>query len=117
MSNSGNSDYESNDSSNESDQMITNQTEAQQNFVTYVIGSGNEILIHRFEIDIEDGQDIEAVIKNLDDQMEAINGKIIFRIDWFKIQFIVVKAIRGVSYYKRKLSERDLSRDWNPWKP
>ena len=60
----------------------TNQTEVQQNFVTYVIGNTvNEILIHRSEIDLEDGQDVEAVIKILDDQMEAMHGKICLRMD------------------------------------
>ena len=61
--------------------MLTNQTEAQQSFVTYVIASGNEILIHRFEIDLEDGQDVEAVIENLDGQMEAMHGRIVVRMD------------------------------------
>jgi len=65
----------------ESGHITTNQTEAQQNFGTYVIGTENEILIHRFEIDLEDGQDIEAIIKILDDQMEAMHGKICLRID------------------------------------
>ena len=64
-----------------SEQMTLNQTESQQNFVTYVIGTGKEILIHRFQLDLEDGQDVEAVIKNLDDQMEAMYGKICLRMD------------------------------------
>ena len=66
----------------ENDHISTNQIEAHQNFVTYVIGNtDNEILIHRFEIDLEDGQDVEAVIKILDDQMEAMHGKICLRMD------------------------------------
>lgn len=64
------------------DSMLMNQTEAQQNFVTYVIGIGDEILIHRFQLDLEDGQDVDAVVQNLDDQMEAMHGKICFRMDW-----------------------------------
>ena len=64
------------------DYMLMNQTESRQNFVTYVIGIGQEILIHRFQLDLEDGQDVEHVIKNLDDQMEAMHGKIFFRMDW-----------------------------------
>ena len=63
------------------DNMLMNQTESQQNFVTYVIGIGDEILIHRFQLDLEDGQDVDAVVKNLDDQMEAMHGKICFRMD------------------------------------
>ena len=69
-------------SSDGNDFMQMNQTEAQQNFVTYVIGIGEEILIHRFQLDLEDGQDVDAVVKNLDDQMEAMHGKICFRMDW-----------------------------------
>ena len=67
--------------SDQNKHMLTNQTEAQQSFVTYVIASGNEILIHRFEIDLEDGQDVEAVIEKLDGQMEAMHGRICVRID------------------------------------
>ena len=67
--------------SDSNDLMLMNQTEAQQNFVTYVIGIGEEILIHRFQLDLEEGQDVDAVVKNLDDQMEAMHGKICFRMD------------------------------------
>ena len=70
--------------SDQNKHMLTNQTEAQQNFVTYVIASGNEIWIHRFEIDLEDGQDVEAVIENLDGQMEAMHGRIVVRMDWLQ---------------------------------
>ena len=63
------------------DNMLMNQTESQQNFVTYVIGIGDEILIHRFQLDLEDGQDVDAVVQNLDDQMEAMHGRICFRMD------------------------------------
>ena len=68
----------------ENENMLTNQAETQQSFVTYVIASGNEILIHRFEIDLEDGQDVEAVIENLDGQMEAMHGRIVVRMDWLQ---------------------------------
>ena len=67
--------------SDQNKQTLTNQIEAQQSFVTYVIASGNELLIHRFEIDLEDGQDVEAVIENLDGQMEAMHGRIVVRMD------------------------------------
>ena len=59
----------------------SNPFDAEENFVTYIIGSGKEILIHRFKLELEEGQDVDAVIKNLDDQMEAMHGKICLRMD------------------------------------
>ena len=59
----------------------TNLSDPEENYVTYIIGSGQEILIHRFKLDLEEGQDVDAVIKSLDDQMEALHGKICLRMD------------------------------------
>ena len=65
-----------------SEEMLDNAELSDDNYVTYIIGEGTEIVIHRFKIELEDGQDIEAVIKQLDDEMEAMHGQIRFRMDW-----------------------------------
>ena len=68
--------------SNSEEEMLDNTELSDDNYVTYIIGEGTEIVIHRFKIELEDGQDIEAVIKQLDDEMEAMHGQIRFRMDW-----------------------------------
>ena len=65
-----------------SEEKLDNTELSDDNYVTYIIGEGTEIVIHRFKIELEDGQDIEAVIKQLDDEMEAMHGQIRFRMDW-----------------------------------
>ena len=67
--------------SNSEEEMLDNTELSDDNYVTYIIGEGTEIVIHRFKIELEDGQDIEAVIKQLDDEMEAMHGQIRFRMD------------------------------------
>ena len=55
--------------------------------LTYIIGTTNtdnnnaEITTHRFELDLEPSDDIEAVIKDLDEQMQAMYGSICMRVD------------------------------------
>ena len=72
-----------------SEEMLDNTELSDDNYVTYIIGEGTEIVIHRFKIELEDGQDIEAVIKQLDDEMEAMHGQIRFRMDWnYTVEFI-----------------------------
>ena len=72
-----------------SEEKLGNTELSDDNYVTYIIGEGTEIVIHRFKIELEDGQDIEAVIKQLDDEMEAMHGRIRFRMDWISVTEII----------------------------
>ena len=72
--------------SDESLTKLTNETQPAVNeavnetqYVTYIIGNGTNIFVHRFELDLEPDQDVEALIISLDNQMEALHGRICMR--------------------------------------
>ena len=59
---------------------IDNDNDACQH-VTYIIGKGREIIMHRFELDLSPDQTVEMVIKSLDEQIEDMYGRIWLRMD------------------------------------
>ena len=47
-------------------QQLQNGTHQEVSHVTYIIGQGKEIIMHRFELDLSPDQEVEMVIKSRD---------------------------------------------------